>query len=309
MQSSLRPNIKLILAAICVIAGVVILWRSFAQPPIPVAEGVLPVSTSVSEPEAPLPDSPQLSPTVSDPAPTQSAPAQQAPTAIEAPTVGVPTPLVPTQLSAPTSVVNTGASPLPATAPVVVATQASLPTQAIATAVPPTLTANPTATGVAVATITPIATAIPALVATSTAQIVPTNTTQPEQLTDTPTATLAVGTATATPSSTATPTLTLAPVTATSTSNASVVYRVEGAASKVVVSYLDGNGKENTVEVTLPWRIQFTAALDADLAVDAFSTNNEAVVLTCAIEINGTTLLTDQTENAINGVACERFIN
>jgi hypothetical protein len=85
------------------------------------------------------------------------------------------------------------------------------------------------------------------------------------------------------------------------------VYRVSGAATKVVVSYLESNGNEKTIEVPLPWQIQFTAAADADLAVDAFSSNDEQVQLSCVIEINGVAKVTDQTNNAVNGVACERF--
>jgi hypothetical protein len=118
-------------------------------------------------------------------------------------------------------------------------------------------------------------------------------------------------TPTATNSPTSTPTATNSPTpTSTQALFVTVVYRVEGAASKVTISYLDATGNEVTVpNATLPWRLQFSAAIDADLAVDAFGTNNEAVALSCAIDINGITLLTDQTPNAINGVACERFIN
>jgi hypothetical protein len=87
------------------------------------------------------------------------------------------------------------------------------------------------------------------------------------------------------------------------------VYRVEGAASRVIISYIDEQGADKETEVGLPWTLQLIVAPDADLAVEAYSINQEQATLSCAIQINGTAVVSDRTDNSSNGVICERFAN
>jgi hypothetical protein len=299
MQSTNRPNVKLIIAAICLIAGIVILWRSFVRAPDSVASVVLPTPTELALNVTPT----QVQPIIVVVTPTLSAPtATLPPTAVS--NVIPPTVVLPTAVPNVPNVPNATLPP-PTTRPAVIATRAIAPTIALPTPILPTRVTPPTplpaqaaptqiiaptaipATNIPAATFTPIvATATPLPTATPIA-------------TNTPTSTSDVINVTVTPTSTT-----------TASSIVTVVYRIEGSASKVTISYLDETGNEVTVpDATLPWKLQFSAPIDADLAVDAFGTNNEAVALSCAIDINGTNLLMDQTQNAINGVACERFIN
>jgi hypothetical protein len=116
--------------------------------------------------------------------------------------------------------------------------------------------------------------------------------------------------ATNTPTSTATQTATRTPTwtpTATRIPDQTITYRVEGAATQATVSYIDANGSDQELVVSLPWVYQFTAPPDADLAVEAFT--QEAGSLNCTIRINGSAVVFDQTDNGANGVVCERFIN
>lgn len=119
--------------------------------------------------------------------------------------------------------------------------------------------------------------------------------------------TFTIPTAAPAPTGSVNPTIIVATPTDTSSTGALVVYRVEGLASLVVVSYINAAGNAQDIEVSLPWSIQFNAAVDADLAVDAFSNIDEAVALSCTITVNGVTVASQQTQNAIDGVSCERF--
>lgn len=87
-----------------------------------------------------------------------------------------------------------------------------------------------------------------------------------------------------------------------------MTYRIEGSATKVVISYIDAAGNDKDLEATLPWRFQFYALPEADLAVTAYS-NDEEVPLSCAIEVNNQIVITSQTFRATDGVTCERFLN
>lgn len=282
MRQPVRINIQIVLAIICVLAGCVILWRSFARPASTVASLARTGVPSVTEIR------PSATPQATKSAPT-SPPATATifipPTNTPAPTIVVPTTaIVLTSLPQPTNTVAVQPSPIVASP---VATQI-LPTATFAPTIPPSLLASPTPFAtVTNVVVTPTPTTLNATAVGATATLTP------------------IPTAPA--GSTATPTPVATTVVATASNNATIVYRVTGAASKVVVSYLEANGNEKTIEVTLPWQLQLSAAVDADLAVDAFSQNDEKVQLSCVIEINGVAKVTDQTNNAVNGVACERF--
>jgi|GEM_PF-1700089 len=314
MHPTFRPNVKLILAAICVIAGVVILWRSFASTPDSVAGVVPPTLIELDLTAPPL----QLDPTVAEVSPTIPALATPIP-----PTPLLPTAILPATQLLPTPITPSAVAPNPdgstappsVTAPGAIATQVAAPTVAI----PPTVVSNratitPTPPTQALATqvgatavLTPVTTSAPTTIPTSASGVATFTAIVPTQ-TPLPTA-IPVSTSTPANIPTSVPTSTPLLTTVTPTTNTvTVVYRVEGAASKVIISYLDANGKEVRLpDTTLPWRVQFSATSDADLAVDAFGTNNESVALSCAIDVNGTTILTDQTQDAVSGVACEKF--
>jgi Mycobacterium membrane protein len=295
MSRQPRLNIKLIGAGICILAGLIILWRTFGSAPQQVAE--IPTSVATLEPTR------RANAELSTPMPSLTASSTS--NVVEVlPTTAVPTssPLPTATLAPPTAIIPTAAVVLPTNAqptlqPTVTSQVVVPPTQLIPSPTilrptnPPSLLPSPTAQ--IVATTAVAATALPttSIVASATSAVQPT------------------ATFTATSTSTLAPTATLSPTVSPTPGSVTVTYRVEGVAQRVYISYFNERGENKDVEVSTPWTLTITTAWDADLAVDAYTDVDINVPISCSILINGNSVTYDQDMSYPEGVTCERFLN
>lgn len=307
MQFRRRINLKLLLAAICVIAGTVILWDTFGRPRTPIVVEAPPLATEIAlqptaEPIIPTFTLPPALPTASSgyPAPLPSPlpvdqPGASTVVAYPPPTLATalaPSPVLPTaQATALVSATLVAPSPAPQTVVVPTAVPAQ-PTSATTGAVTPSVAVAPTVQAVPAATST-LAPPTNTLVATAIATPIP------------PTLTLAptIGAATATPTPTATTaaaTLTPSPVT--------VVYRVEGTAENVVILYYSYEADDllEVVGPTLPWTLTLQVPPETPVEVSADS-DSELGVLSCAIEVNRAVAANDSATDPPDAVTCEKI--
>jgi hypothetical protein len=87
-----------------------------------------------------------------------------------------------------------------------------------------------------------------------------------------------------------------------------VVYRVDGNASDVVITYIDERGRDQVLSnVPLPWELSMSVGPTADLSVDAYSDNETDNSIGCTISLNGTVAVVDRSDQSTEGVVCEKF--
>ncbi len=291
MTFSYRPTARIVVAVVCVLAGIVILWRTFtppaAPPPRPTPGALAPAATSAAA----------VPPTAI--AGLQSTPYPPAFTATPALQSGLP------PLASATPGVQNGITQAPASTS---APTPALPAQSTLppSATPPVVTQQPTQTPPAtIAQPTPAPALAPTAVPTATLPPTPAPT---QTATTGLTATATVAQPTTAPANTAVPATATQPVASPTPSQVVVLYKVEGNAPQVVITYIDQFGKEQVLNgVALPWEVSFTAGPSADLAIDAFSDGETDGTLRCTISVNAVVVRLDQTDRSTAGVTCEQF--
>jgi hypothetical protein len=301
MARQTRINLKLIAAIICILAGVVILWRTFGDTPAPLAQSPTseasipteePTRRANAELATPMPTLTPVPETGGYPIPATNVPLSSPTVALEppSPTLIVPTAVgvVPTAIAIeqPTaSIAATSARPTQPGATPTATPQPTLTSQIVPTAVPATVVVS--------ATVVP--TSISAATATPSATATPTSTTAPIPPTSTPTRTT-VGAAT--------------PTSTTIAGQVTITYIVESTAPvKIILLYGDSMGKTVDTEVETPWTLTFMSKNDIDLFIDAYTNEDVGAVLTCQILVDGKSVLPAPVrDDSYKGVLCERLV-
>ncbi len=314
MPRQWRINIRLIGAVLCVLSGLIILWRTFVSPsdfPIktPSTAVVLletvpavipaitstptsdltntpplvthtPLSVSIATPTLSVVPANPIQPTrVASPVIMASASLVSSPQATALatnnPIVSVPTLTI---VNSPTNIQATLGAAVPAT---------ELPTS---TTLPQIPTAN------TIVTSTPLAPTIQATI-NPTAATVPRQTASPSP-TSSPTQTEALPTATSSPSPSAI-------ATATTITGNIALYKVQGNATNITIEYWDGRGRSIALtQVALPWELSFPIGDETDLFIIAFSEVADTSMISCSISINGK-VEHFRSEPANEGVDCD----
>jgi hypothetical protein len=306
MARPTRINLKLVTAIICMLAGVIILWRTFGDTPASVVQNpTQEASVATEEPTrranaelaTPMPTLTPVAETGGYPIPATDIVPNSPTIVVEPPS---PTLIVPTAVGV---VATTIATEQPTTS---VAATNVRPTQPGAT---PTATPQPTLTSQIVPTSVPATVVVPVTVVVS-ATVGPTSTppTVAATATATPTSTTAPIPPTSTPTSTtvgaATPTNT-----STKPSVVTVTYQIESSAPvNLILSYTDATGKFIPTEISPPWTTSFTADPEADLVIDTNTDTDVGIIVTCKILVDGKVIVTD-TANSYPRVRCERLAN
>ncbi len=286
-----RINIKLAVAAICFIAGIIILWRTFS---------VVRPAQVATEPTS-----------VVAQAPTKRANAEL---------VGVTPPVEPTSLQNPIIQATPTASLVPSVTPV--SPTAILPTAVLANPSPnivvsPSLVVVPSPDSAVPPTAT-IAALPSSLVTTIVPSQGPSETVLSTTSTVAPTTAVPTTAVVANATDTVTPTPTSTPTTVQPTpSVVTVTYRVDGTVSSAYIGYTDVNGKIVDIVVGLPWSMTLQTAADADLYVDVVASlpNEQDNIISCAILINGASVFDgkplpfDQDSSTNGGVTCDRSLS